>query len=183
MTLKKKKEGKKNTGERSRNLWRIFGRVRRGRRHCVVVAPFIIYPVRFALPSCLSFYTERLSWPSQSPGPRAPTNRTKYRRHTSTSSPEILRRRHLLSIIISPWSPPTACARLRPSSSLPPISRLTPDTESPDHHRVLRDLSPPINSILRLSEVSTPFRPSRLRSHLPPLFLALPLLLNLKPCN
>lgn len=132
--------------------------------------------------SCLSFYTERLSWPSQSPGPRAPTNRTKYRRHTSTSSPEILRRRHLLSIIISPSSPPSACARLRPSSSLP-ISRLTPDTEPFDHHRVLRDLSPPINSILRLSKVSTPFRPSRLRSHLLPLFLALPLLLNLKPCN
>lgn len=184
MTLKgkKKREKKKNTGERSRKFMKNI-------RSCSSWSSSLcgrrsVYNIScsFRPASCLSFYTERLSWPSQSPGPRAPTNRTKYRRHTSTSSPEILRRRHLLSIIISPSSPPSACARLRPSSSLP-ISRLTPDTEPSDHHRVLRDLSPPINSILRLSKVSTPFRPSRLRSHLLPLFLALPLLLNLKPCN
>lgn len=108
--------------------------------------------------SCLSFYTERLSWPSQSPGPRAPTNRTKYRRHTSTSSPEILRRRHLLSIIISPSSPPSACARLRPSSS-PPISRLTPDTEPSDHHRscaIFRLLSTPSFVYPRYPPLSAP---------------------------
>lgn len=56
--------------------------------------------------SCLFFDTERLSWPSQSPGPRAPTNHTKYRRDTSTSGPASLRRRNFHDNRSCPISPP-----------------------------------------------------------------------------
>lgn len=70
-------------------------------------SPFIIYP-SFVSPcaSCLSFYTEPsiLAVPSH----RGPARQLTARNTAvtqSTSSPEILRRRHLLPIIISPLIP------------------------------------------------------------------------------
>ena len=46
----REREKKKETsGEKKREISLIFDRLCRGRRHCVVVAPFITYPVRLAL--------------------------------------------------------------------------------------------------------------------------------------